>query len=587
MSVRPLPRKLSICVAAALLALPAVAPYAQVHRHDHGPTAPQASAAPHADHGHRSSYHDPAAIPFPTLAATLTSSSPYLLPVVGRSLPSLGDEGDISVSDERRLGDRIARSIYRDPQYLDDPQLTDYLQALWKPLMAAAKVRGDVSPDLAERFAWELMVSSDRSVNAFALPGGYLGVHLGLIATVSNPSELASVLAHELSHVSQRHIARLVGQQGRQTPWVIAAMVLGALAASAARNADIAGAAIAGGQALAVQSQLNFARDLAREADRVGFGIMTDAGFDGVGFVTMFDKLQQASRLNDDGSFPYLRSHPLSSERMADMRARVPLDDAELRQRSAQGAAGRQALVSDEWHAMMAARARVLSETGVDRLRALALQGRQSNGPQRAQNDTATLSTRYAAALAATQLRDASLAEQSLRALWASGLSAPDAQAAARWLTLEAMTAVPALRSTDLGGGWNALQQAALASGTRAGLLVGARAALASGPEPVRAASERLRSWTALQSTDALAWQTLSSLYQTQNLPARAARADAEARLAYRDAPGALDRFRAAQSMARQDPSADHFELSILDARVRQVEQQVREEERERRESGG
>ena len=107
----------------------------------------------------------------------------------------------------------------------------------------------------------------------------------------------------------------------------LAGMLLGILAASAAKNADIGGAAIAGGQALAVQNQLNFSRDMEREADRVGFGVMRDAGFEGRGFVGMFERLQQSARLNDDGGFPYLRSHPLTTERMADMRARLPMHD--------------------------------------------------------------------------------------------------------------------------------------------------------------------------------------------------------------------------------------------------------------------
>ncbi|MDZ4281859.1 MAG: M48 family metalloprotease, partial [Hydrogenophaga sp.] len=234
----------------------------------------------------------------------------------------MGDGEGISISAERRLGDRIARSIYQDPDYLDDPLLVDYLQSLWQPLLGSARARGDVPPELAERMAWELMISRERTVNAFALPGGYLGVNLGLLAVTERPEEVASVLAHELSHVSQRHIARLMSRDERMAPWMMGAMILGALAAGS--NAQVASAAIAGSTAVAAQNQLNFSRDMEREADRVGFGALSGAGFDPQGFVSMFDKLQQASRLNDDGSFPYLRSHPLSGERVADMRARLP-----------------------------------------------------------------------------------------------------------------------------------------------------------------------------------------------------------------------------------------------------------------------
>ena len=98
-------------------------------------------------------------------------------PRVGNALPSLGDGLELAAATERRLGDRIAMSIYRDPDYLDDPLLGDYLQAIWAPLMAAARDRGELGPELEDRFAWDLLLVRDRSVNAFALPGGYMGVH--------------------------------------------------------------------------------------------------------------------------------------------------------------------------------------------------------------------------------------------------------------------------------------------------------------------------------------------------------------------------------------------------------------------------
>ena len=139
------------------------------------------------------------------------------------SLPSLGDNSELSAVKERRIGDRIAVSIYRDPDYVDDPVLGDYVQGIWQPLLAAAKSRGELGAGIGERFAWELFLVRDRSLNAFALPGGYFGVHLGLISTVTSPDELAAVLAHELSHVTQRHISRLMTQQSRQAPGVIAA----------------------------------------------------------------------------------------------------------------------------------------------------------------------------------------------------------------------------------------------------------------------------------------------------------------------------------------------------------------------------
>ncbi len=507
----------------------------------------------------------------------------------------------MSISAERRLGDRIARSIYQDPDYLDDPLLVDYLQALWQPLMGAARARGDVPPELAERLAWELMISRDRTVNAFAMPGGYLGVNLGLLAVTDRPEEVASVLAHELSHVSQRHIARLMTREERMAPWMMGAMILGALAAGS--NAQVAGAAIAGSTAVAAQSQLNFSRDMEREADRVGFGVLSGAGFDGQGFVTMFDKLQQASRLNDDGAFPYLRSHPLSSERIADMRARLPqgpvapatepglassaagsatpvpaaglkldLPGLGAGNSSLPAAAGRPG-PSVAVHSLMSSRARVLAENGPDRMRSWLQVGRGAN---------AKPGERYAAALSALRLGQRDLALELAQKLRDS--ATPDTRFVADALMLELLLSPATSPATPAQTTLLAeLRDRFLGSSARAGILLGAQAAMASG-EPQRAVN-RLQSWVVLQPRDALAWQTLARAYQVQGQPLRAVRAEAEARAAQRDYAGAADRFRAAQSLPVAQRNADPMELAIVDSRRREVEAQLRESVRDEEES--
>ncbi len=335
------------------------------------------------------------------------------------SLPALGD-AELSSSAERRLGDRIARELYRDPDYLDDPVLAEYVQAVWQPLLAAARARGDLPADLETRFAWEIMLGRDRSVNAFALPGGYFGLHLGLLASVSSADELASVLAHELSHVTQRHIARLIARQDQQAPWVVGAMILGALAAS--KSADAANALIVGGQAASAQGQLNFSRDMEREADRVGYAVLIEAGFDGQGFAGMFEKLQQAARLNDSGAFPYLRSHPLTTERVADMQSRQILQAAR---------APRPAPLLQ--HGLLAARARALSNTGADAQRSFMLEADNSLGAP-APRQAATL---YAATLAATRLRDFAAAQAYLARLTPLLDGDPQARQLGLWLSCE------------------------------------------------------------------------------------------------------------------------------------------------------
>ena len=134
-------------------------------------------------------------------------------------LPALGESvsEDFSVGTEHKLGEQIMREIRRDPDYLDDPQLLEYLHTIWEPLVEAARDRGEIGADTGALFAWEPFLVRDRTVNAFALPGGYVGVHLGLMAITVSRDELAAVLAHELSHVTQRHIARSIANAQRQS----------------------------------------------------------------------------------------------------------------------------------------------------------------------------------------------------------------------------------------------------------------------------------------------------------------------------------------------------------------------------------
>ena len=504
--------------------------------------------------------------PVPPMAAPLSQ------------LPTLGDFSDISTSAERRLGDRIAREIYRDPDYIDDPVLADYVQSIWLPLLASARARGELTPELDERFAWQIMLGRDRTVNAFALPGGYFGVHLGLIGIVASRDELASVLGHELSHVTQRHISRLISKQGQQTPWLIGAMILGALAAS--KNADAGNALIVGGQAVTAQNQLNFSRDMEREADRVGYGVMTGAGFEPQGFVSMFDKLQQASRLNDNGAYPYLRSHPLTTERIADMQARQALLTPNP---------GKTALTFE--HAMIAARARVLSNPGVDALRALLA---ESSGPQlaalSAPRQAAAL---YGAALAASRLRDFANARVDLARL--TGLVRTDATAARLVRLLDAEIA---LTAGDMAHAAAVLKTNAALPSVNAGesagsgrpeLLLWAQiatqagsAAAGTGAGTLSEVSQRLQLWVTAHPRDAQAWQLLSTTYAAQGQTLRAIRADAETHVAMLDYPAALDRLKAAQQLLRQDRLnkvvVDHIDASIIDTRHRQVEALLKEQ---------
>ena len=515
----------------------------------------------------------------------------------------------MTASAERRMGDRIAREIYRDPDYIDDPVLAEYVQGIWQPLLAAARLRGELTPELDERFAWEIMLGKDRSVNAFALPGGYFGLHLGLLAIVTSRDELASVLGHELSHVTQRHISRLIAKQSSQAPWMIGAMILGALAAS--KSPDAAHALIVGGQAVAAQNQLNFSRDMEREADRIGFGVMTQAGFEPYGFVSMFEKLQQASRLNDNGAFPYLRSHPLTTERISDMQARVPpgalVKPGGSGAPGAQPAGNPQASNQSLEHAMVAARASVLSNPGVDALRAWApLVAGAGFGKLDLPRQAAAL---YGATLAAMRLRDlpsaaslqAKLADLTrvdpTRAapLLADGRAARLARLLAVELALAGDDARRAVTLLDAKNGAtaavplpasDAVTASALQSPAGSGrpeLMLSSQALVRTGQ--ASAAAQQLQSWVAGHPRDAQAWQLLSSAYAAQGQSLRAIRAEAEAQVAQLDYAGALDRFKAAQELARdlsRRGAADHIEASIIDTRARQTALLLKEQSVER-----
>jgi predicted Zn-dependent protease len=233
-----------------------------------------------------------------------------VLPQTAAPLPDLGGAGDNSISPqtERRLGESIMRDIrFREPSYIDDPELSEYLGNLGARLTRVSGARQD----------FEFFVLRDPTINAFALPGGFVGVHTGLINSADTESELASVLSHEIAHVTQRHIARMFGQQQQmQMPLMVA---LAAAILLGRSRPDLGSGAAAALQAGAVQTQLSYSRDYEREADRVGIQGLEAAGFDTRAMAVFFEKLQRSSRVSDDGSVPgYMRSHPVTSERIAD-----------------------------------------------------------------------------------------------------------------------------------------------------------------------------------------------------------------------------------------------------------------------------
>ncbi|MCU0805875.1 MAG: M48 family metalloprotease [Burkholderiales bacterium] len=234
-------------------------------------------------------------------------------PVAGQPLPELGDSSATALSPqmERRIGEMAITELRRDASYLDDPEVNSYLNAIGQRLAAAG-------PDPRQNFIFFAL--RDPTVNAFAIPGGVIGVHTGLITTAQTESELASVLGHEIAHVTQRHMARQVAAQQQLQPLMLLALAVGILAARS--NPGMTQAAIVGSQAAQVQAFLNYSRDFEREADRIGFQTLQAAGFDVSGMPSFFERLQKSTRLYENNAPAYLRTHPLTSERIADMQGR-------------------------------------------------------------------------------------------------------------------------------------------------------------------------------------------------------------------------------------------------------------------------
>ena len=254
-------------------------------------------------------------------AAALAFPPAWVAPVRdlrAQVLPELGDASQVNFTpaQERKLGDTIMRQARASGGVMNDPEVTDYLNALGDRLVTASR---DARQD------FEFFAVADSSINAFALPGGYVGVHTGLILLAQNESELASVLAHEITHVTQRHIARMLQGQQSSLLMSLAALAIALLAArgGGSSSGDAAQAAVATSQALMMQSQLNYTREFEYESDRVGFQRLAAAGFDVRASATFMERLQKTSRFLEGNTPSYLRTHPVTFERIAEAQSRA------------------------------------------------------------------------------------------------------------------------------------------------------------------------------------------------------------------------------------------------------------------------
>ncbi len=233
------------------------------------------------------------------------------------ALPEIGDSsgGFMTPTQERRLGQAFMRHVRNAMPVISDPFMNDYIESLGSSLSSHS---GESS------LPFHFFLVDEQSINAFAGPGGYIGIHTGLISTTESESELAAVIAHEIAHVTQHHLMRTFQMADDMslatTALVIAAVVLGATT----DNADLGMAAATGVQAGMLQRRINFTRANEQEADRIGIRITADAGFDPRAMPTFFHRMGKANRLYNSMALPeFLRTHPISTNRIADSMGRA------------------------------------------------------------------------------------------------------------------------------------------------------------------------------------------------------------------------------------------------------------------------
>ena len=233
------------------------------------------------------------------------------------NLPDIGSPADATLSKntEAQIGRSIMQQIRASGQLIEDPQITEYINDIGHRISAQSN-DGD--------HTFTFFVIDDPNINAFALPGGYIGVHTGLLEATRSEDELAGVLSHEVAHVTQRHIARAVHANSRQSI-LTTAIMLGAILLGAVSGAggDAMQGAIAVAQGAAAQQQINFTRNNEYEADRIGISALAEAGFDPQGMASFFEVISRGNTAPETKMPEFLRTHPVSSARIAEARGRA------------------------------------------------------------------------------------------------------------------------------------------------------------------------------------------------------------------------------------------------------------------------
>ncbi len=462
-----------------------------------------------------------------------------LPPAMAEGLPDLGDAAQLSLTPqaERRVGEAIMRDIrLHDPAFAEDPEITGYLDALGYRLVSN-------SQDVRQNF--EFFLVKDSTLNAFALPGGYIGVHTGLIATAQSESELAAVLAHEIAHVTQRHLSRMIDKEGQLSAAMLAAMALAIIA----RNSQLGSAAATIGQAGAITAQIGFTREFEREADRLGFLTLEKSGFDVRAMPAFFARMQRAGRLYENNAPAYLRSHPVTTERIADAENRI------------QGLAYKQAPDSLDFQLV---RAKLRADQGTSR-DALA----QLEGDLREKKFSNEIAARYGLAVALLRAKEPARAEAELAPLLKTtdhpmfaGLSARIKQA-----------------KGDNQGAADALRQALVRYPNNRALnfaYIGALQQLGQNREAASLLDEQLKNYP----RDARLYLLQAKGYAALGKRLLQHQAQAEAYVLQGSVSSAIEQLQ----LAQKSGDGDFYQLSSVEARLRNLRVQLAEEMKQAKE---
>lgn len=459
-------------------------------------------------------------------------------PVNAYDLPDLGDvaASELPPAAERRIGEQIISQIrWRDAAYLDDPEVEEYINRIGHKLAAVSSNPG---------LDFDFFVVNDPTLNAFALPGGFIGVHTGLLLAAETESEFASVLGHEIAHVTQRHIAQIVGKQSQSAMLMMASLLVAVLAARS--NSDVSQAAIAAGQAGAIQSQLGYTRAFEREADRAGLETLENAGFDVRGMPGFFERLQRATRMYENNAPAYLRTHPLTTERIADMENRA----ASMRYRQ---------VVDSPDFGYARAKLRANAGQAADAVRDM------ENLVAQAPDDPAAGYGLARALFRAGRLDEAASRLEAVRA------KAPPSP----WF--DTLDADIRLARKDGAGAIRTLEGAVRDFPSNRSLVYSLADARILGGQP-GAAVEGVRRALDNRQGDPRLWALLSRGYAALGKRTAQHRAQAEVYLLRGSLPAAIEQL----EIARKAGDGDFYELSAVDARMRELKQRLLEERRER-----